>query len=217
MATIDKNKYLVRLDELLGSLSAEYNAFAIEAAYHSTVNLVGNIYGKTSQQAIDLAQFWKDHPATSIVPRQKQGDQFARHSYLQGILRATKDDLEADLIKDIALAATGSVIGDFIALAKIQLDASYKDSAAVLACAAFEDAMKRKAELLGIETDDKGLSDTVNALKSRAVFRGAQATLMPGLIKLRNNAMHADWEKVRPPEVSSLIGFTEQFLLEHFS
>ena len=29
--------------------------------------------------------------------------------------------------------------------------------------------------------------------------------------------MHADWNKITEPEVSSLIGFVEQFLLTNFS
>ena len=32
-----------------------------------------------------------------------------------------------------------------------------------------------------------------------------------------DSAMHAEWEKVMKPEVSSVIGFVEQFLLSEFS
>jgi hypothetical protein len=35
--------------------------------------------------------------------------------------------------------------------------------------------------------------------------------------KVRDFAMHANWEKLSAPDVSSVIGFVEQFLLSKFS
>jgi hypothetical protein len=34
--------------------------------------------------------------------------------------------------------------------------------------------------------------------------------------KIRNFAMHADWSKITPQDVGSVIGFTEQLLLQNF-
>jgi len=34
--------------------------------------------------------------------------------------------------------------------------------------------------------------------------------------KIRNSAMHADWEKLTPQDAGSVIGFVEQFLLVNF-
>lgn len=35
--------------------------------------------------------------------------------------------------------------------------------------------------------------------------------------KLRNFALHAQWDKLTEPDVNSIIGFVEQFLLNKFS
>ena len=35
--------------------------------------------------------------------------------------------------------------------------------------------------------------------------------------KIRNHALHAEWEKISDPDVNSIIGFVEQFLLTEFS
>jgi hypothetical protein len=35
--------------------------------------------------------------------------------------------------------------------------------------------------------------------------------------KLRDYAMHAEWSKIDPASVSGMLGFVEQFLVEHFS
>ena len=183
----------------------------LNEVYQYTLNLLPGIYGIQSIQMTELREVWKSN---STINGHHVN---ARHTHLLGLLRATASDLENDYIANPLHQATGSVLGDFIGSAKVQLDEGYKDVAAVLACAAFEDAMKRKAQELGMETEDRELMQIVNGLRAERVFQGAQSSIVTGFIRLRNSAMHADWEKVRPPEVSSLIGFTEQFLLEHFS
>lgn len=183
----------------------------LNEVYQNTLNLLPSIYGAQSIQMIELRKVWEKNSTAAMTHIN------ARHTHLLGLLRATVSDLRNDYISNPLHQATGAVLGDFIGLAKIQLDEGYKDVAAVLACAAFEDAMKRKAQELEMETEDRELTQIVNGLKAARIFQGAQPAIITGFIRLRNNAMHADWVKVRPPEVSSLIGFTEQFLLEHFS
>jgi hypothetical protein len=46
---------------------------------------------------------------------------------------------------------------------------------------------------------------------------GAQKSLLDAIPRIRNFAMHADWEKLSAPDVSSVIGFVEQFLLSKFN
>src|SRR5206468_378166 len=46
---------------------------------------------------------------------------------------------------------------------------------------------------------------------------GAQKTLLAGMPKIRNQAMHADWANLTPHDAGSVIGYVEQFLLSHFS
>ena len=102
-------------------------------------------------------------------------------------------------------------------LAKAELKEGFTQVAAVLASAALEGALKRKAEELELDVADKSLEDVINALKSKSFFKGAQTKIITSFVRLRNYAMHAEWNKIQEADVSSLIGFLEPFLLEHFS
>jgi hypothetical protein len=112
---------------------------------------------------------------------------------------------------------SGEVFGDFVALAKQALSEGNKDVAAVLACAALEDALKRFALANDLLVSDKSMQDVVNALKGSGLVGGAQKSLLDNMPKIRNSAMHADWDKLSEPVVNSVIGFVEQFLLTKFS
>lgn len=61
------------------------------------------------------------------------------------------------------------------------------------------------------------MTEVINALKSKGLVSGAQKSLLDTMPKIRNYAMHADWEKMSEPDVNSIIGFVEQFLLNKFS
>lgn len=87
----------------------------------------------------------------------------------------------------------------------------------VLACAALEDALKRVAIKENLNVDDKDMSDVINALKTKGVIKGAQVPIVQSYVKLRNKAFHAEWDKIDKESVSSVIGFTEQFILSNFS
>jgi hypothetical protein len=87
----------------------------------------------------------------------------------------------------------------------------------VLACAALEDVLKQFAVRHKIDTSNRSLQDVVAALKSKGLVGGAQKTLLDTMPKVRDYAMHAEWSKIGGPDVGSVIGFVENFLLTHFS
>jgi len=132
------------------------------------------------------------------------------------ILQAAKAEIEGGWLFTIEGQVSAEIFADFIALAKEALDDN-KDVAAVLACAALEDALKRVAIKENLDVDDKGMSDVINALKANGVIKGAQIPIVQSYVKLRNKAFHAEWDKIDKESVSSVIGFTEQFLLTNFS
>ncbi|OGY68536.1 MAG: hypothetical protein A3B94_00155 [Candidatus Jacksonbacteria bacterium RIFCSPHIGHO2_02_FULL_43_10] len=125
--------------------------------------------------------------------------------------------MNAGLITNIVIQASGAIIGDFLAIAKNELKNGNKDVAAVLSSAALEDSLKRKAEEFSIKTEGKDLSQIINALKSQGIFSGAETPIVSSYVKLRNSAMHADWAKIQGADVGSLIGFLEPFLIKNFS
>ena len=132
------------------------------------------------------------------------------------ILQAAKKEIADGWLFTVEGQVSAEIFADFIALAKEALDDN-KDVAAVLACAALEDALKRVAVKEGLNVYDKDMSEVINALKAKGVIKGAQAPIVQSYVKLRNKAFHAEWDKIDKESVSSVIGFTEQFLLTNFS
>lgn len=135
---------------------------------------------------------------------------------LLGIFQSASDDFLGGYVFNVDLRVSGEVFGDFVALAKQALSNGKKDVAAVLACAALEDALKRYAAANGIDVDEKTMQDVVNSLKSKGLVAGAQKSLLDTMPRIRNIALHADWDKLAEPDVNSVIGFVEQFLLSKF-
>jgi hypothetical protein len=115
------------------------------------------------------------------------------------------------------LRISAEVFGGFVTLAKQALSEGHKDVAAVLARAALEDALKRYAVSRNLTVTEKSMSDVVNALKPEGLVAGAQKSLLDAMPRVRNFAMHAEGSRISEPEVSSVIGFVEQFLLTKFS
>ena len=133
-----------------------------------------------------------------------------------GILKAAAADYAQGFAVDLRSSIVGEIFQDFVELAKRALAEGSKDVAAVLACAALEDVLKRFAAKNEITVDGKDMSEIVSALKAKGLVGGAQKTLLDTMPKIRNCAMHADWGKIQEPDVSSVIGFVEQFLITHF-
>lgn len=142
-------------------------------------------------------------------------DEYAEESRLEparGIFLAAKSDFEAGHLSSLAAAIAAEVLGDFLALAKAALAEGNKDVAAVLACAALEDALKRFARENGINVDNKSMQEVVELLRLRDLVDDGQVTLLDAMRKIRNNAMHAKWDKIRAENVGSVIGFAEEFM-----
>jgi hypothetical protein len=133
-----------------------------------------------------------------------------------GVFKAAKEDYEGGYVFSLENAVSGEIFGDFIALAKQSLSDGHKDVAAVLACAALEDALKRFASTHGLDVEGEAMQQVVAALKSKGLVMGAQKTLLDTMPKIRDYAMHANWDKITAPDVSSIIGFVEQFLITNF-
>lgn len=135
----------------------------------------------------------------------------------KGVFSAAKNDFEGGFATTLEALVSGEIFGDFIGAAKNALADGNKDVAAVLACAALEDALKRYATENALNVDGKDMSEVIGALKSKGLVGGSQKSILETMPKTRNAAMHADWAKISTTEVGGVIGFTEQFLLQNFS
>ena len=130
---------------------------------------------------------------------------------MKGIFRGAMADYQGGYTFSYQAVIAGEVYGDFIVLAKNALAEGSKDVAAVLACAALEDALKRFAHLSGLEVSEKVMQEVVNALKSKGLVGGAQRALLDTMPKIRDYAMHANWAKITPEDVGSVIGFVDSY------
>ena len=61
------------------------------------------------------------------------------------------------------------------------------------------------------------MAKVISAIKSKGLVSGASNSMLDAMLRIRNCTMHAEWAKVNEPDVNSIIGFVEQFLLQKFS
>jgi hypothetical protein len=173
----------------------------------------------TSAQNIIKIAFGENSPHFKNFSKAYEGfNGYVDHfEYARGVFSSAKSDFEAGFATTLEALVSGEIFGDFIGAAKNALAEGNKDVAAVLACAALEDALKRFANSNGLAVDGKDMSEVIGTLKSKGLVGGSQKSILETMPKTRNAAMHADWPKISPTEVGGVIGFTEQFLLQNFS
>jgi len=210
---INKEKIIQRIDELINLAASSMRDFRGGGELISgTINILEALYGANSNKCkayIDLYQCYMKEQ--NKLPHLRE-----IVSSTSGVLKSIKDEIESDLVGNLERQALGGIFGDFITLARESLDES-KDVAAVLVSAAFEDTLKRFALQNGLNVSEVDMSEAINALKSKGLLKGPQASVVQSYVKLRNKAFHAEWDKIDKETVNSAISFTETFLLEHFS
>lgn len=210
---MDENAIRRRIDELLSVNGAHTNQDASHEVFQGALTLLAAVYGPDSPQVKDLQ---------SVAAARVKGasDSFSRGPAAIGALKSLRGDLDAGLVGTLRAQMAGGVIADFLGLARHALREpgdGAKNVAAVLAAAIYEDTIRRLgSELAGI-TDRPRLTEVLEQLKSKGVLRDAQFTIAQSYLKFRNDALHADWERVQRESVASALGFVEQLLLKHFS
>jgi len=198
------------VNALTFNLQGTYSAPKTEASSwqkwaNRAQSAIESTFGSTSPQAENFAAAYK----------KCSGFDF-QVAALKGIFFACKADLDGGYIFSAEKTISGELLGDFVVMAKMALDEGHKDVAAVLACAALEDTLKRYARLNDLTVDQQVMQKVVNALKAKGLVTGAQKSLLDSMPKIRDYAMHANWDKITPQDVGSVIGFVEQFLLHNF-
>ena len=172
----------------------------------SAESLIKAVFGEESPHYINFANVIKNCRGSELSIKT-----------LQGIFLSAKEAFEGGYVFSIELSISGEIFGDFVVLAKQSLAEGYKNVAAVLASAALEDALKRYAKVNGLNVDGATMAKVISAIKSKGLVSGARKSMLDTMLQIRNYTMHAEWEKVNEPEVNSIIGYVEQFLLQEFS
>jgi HEPN domain-containing protein len=214
---MNKEIFSKRFDELL-SRAETLESKDRQQWYSSVLSLLSLAFSKNSVHYARLDEILKNRyeyrhrPSMDLLH-----DHESKWEDALSVFKSAKEDFELGFTVNLETTISGEIFGDFVTMAKTSLSNGYKDVAAVLASAALEDALKRFAVLNSLNIDDKNMTEVINALKTQGLVSGPQKSLLESMPKLRNAALHAEWDKLRAEDVSALIGFVEQFLLQKFS
>jgi len=205
---IKEERLLKRIDELLSVQNPD-------EVYTGALTIASSLYGMNSPQVDNIK---------GMAPKWTEAEDIRLHRQLKGWklqslragLRAFRGDIEAGLVKSMQAEARGEVLADFVTLSRHALEEGEKEVAAVLACAALENSLRRYAELNDLDVEGKDISDVISALQSKGLVKGAQGRLLISFTPICHKAFHAEWDKLDKSEVQSVIGFVEQFLVANF-
>ena len=79
----------------------------------------------------------------------------------RGVFLAAKEGYEAGFATTLERRISGEILGDLLSLGRAAFNDGYKDSAAVLASAAFEDSLKKIGTLNGLDLAESRHADQV--------------------------------------------------------
>jgi len=184
--------------------------------YQGTLTVLLTVYGPESYQIKTLQRIAEQTILRDPVHNQ-QAEVLTIH--IMGTLRNLKAEIDAGFIGSLQKRLAGEVLTDFIQLAKAILDESGekgKNVAAVLAAAAYEDTIRRMGAAFAGVMGRNDLEDVIKALKKIGVLQSPQLGIAVSYLKFRNDALHADWEKIELPSIHSVLAFVKQLLLKHF-
>lgn len=186
--------------------------------YTGTISVLSTIYGPDSNQVttvkIPAEEAYKGTPGRIFNTFSSAVVQIA-----VGALKNLKQELNLGLIGSLRQRMTGEVIADLVQLARNQLleqgDAA-KDVASVLAAASFEAVIRKMGSTVAGTVGGEKLADVLTALKDKGILTGPQLTTAQGYLTFRNKALHAEWNTIDRPTVSSVLAFVEQLVLKYF-
>lgn len=215
---VAEENVLNRIAELvdIGGHITERNRVSNEISgrvYMGALGIAASVYGAGSPQAAAV----KD--ALARIQKYNWAEELKNAALvleMRGMLTSIAEEIRAGLLGSIRDEARGEILADFVVLAKETLDQGAKDVAAVLACAALEDAVKRYAEGVGIDPEGKDLSAVVNAVKATGKLSAPQGKILQSFVGVRNKAFHAEWAKIDTAEVHSVIAFVQEFVATRF-
>ena len=205
-----KDNTLNRINQLLEKDTHRVSSVDAAEISFAVINMLEDIYGASSTQ-IGMVESVQKRVYDSDEPDYYKRQLIVEH--LHGFLCTLELDIKEGRV-NIQSQIRGEILGDFLSLAHETLNAGQKDVAAVLACAALEDMLKRCASDRGLEVQDKNMQTVVNALKSKGIINSSQGKVLDGYVQVRNDTFHARWDAIDVAAVKGIIGYTQGFLTE---
>ena len=206
-----------RVDALLAKVTGQDSVQLLNELYHGTLGIMVALYGPDSTQEKALQTYIgtirAKHPPLSLLSVENS------LAAIFGVLTSIKAELDSGFIGSLRATLTGEVLTDFIKLARVMLEESgdgAKNVAAVLAAAAFEDVLRRLADVKGMAPKEK-LADVLIALKDLDILQGAEVGIAQSYLSFRNRSLHAQWSEVDRPAIESALAFIEQLILKYLT
>jgi len=132
-----------------------------------------------------------------------------------GLLTGAKDEWDHGLLGKIEYIVAGATFDDFLDHAAEYYKGNRKIEAAVLGSAVLEDTVKKIAQKNGIQTSGKTLDPLVDELVKADVLTLVKGKRVRGYAGVRNQALHAEWDKFDISDVGQLIEGTRE-LIENY-
>jgi uncharacterized protein YutE (UPF0331/DUF86 family) len=122
-----------------------------------------------------------------------------------GVLKGAKDEWEHGLLGRIEYIVAGTTFDDFLDYAAEYQKGNKKTESSVLASAVLEDTLKKIAQKNGLVTGGKTLDPLIDELVKANVFTPVKAKRVKSFAGVRNNALHAEWDKFDNSDVGEMI------------
>ena len=157
-----------------------------------------------------------DHPCRSNIESIcKQYDELEpviRVGHVGAILEHLISDLDNDLIFSIENRTRATVFEEFLDESKAYVEIKKHREAGALAAMVFEDALRSLARKHGISSEKIRSDELISKLTKEGVFGTVKAKRARTSAGVRNNALHAEWDKIDLGDVKTLIVFTEELI-----
>ena len=134
---------------------------------------------------------------------------------MQGLLSSAKEEWSKGLLRKIEYVISAATFDDFLDHAAEYHKGNKKIEASVLASAVLEDTMKKVALKNGIKTDKLSLENLIEELVKKDIFTLVKSKRVKGYAAVRNQALHAEWDKFDVKEVGELIKGTREIIEEY--
>jgi len=133
-----------------------------------------------------------------------------------GILRALKEDINLDCLKNIQNLVIAEIFEDFLSMSEYLLEQGYYISAASLVGSVLEDSMRKLCDNNDIFYPQKTKINNLNTdLAKAGVYNALVAKEIIAKADVRNNADHGHYDKFNKDDVKNMIEWVRKFMIDY--
>ncbi|MBN1795871.1 MAG: hypothetical protein JW804_04295 [Sedimentisphaerales bacterium] len=122
-----------------------------------------------------------------------------------GLLMGAKNDWQCGFLGKMEYIISGATFDDFLDHAEKYHKGGKRIESSVLASAVLEDTIKKICKKNSINSSGKGLDDIINQLAQAGILTQVKAKRVRSFAGVRNNALHAEWDKFDISDVGAMI------------